>query len=172
MPTYRFLHRPSVQKWFEEFYDTLGVMRDSHNAPAKIALIFMVFAQARQYMPDTDRPGPEDLRWVCFYIEAGIFTDVMISKHSILSGCRASIDKGERLNSVDKRASASHAVLLPPYPIAHQSLLQSVWDRVTSGTGYWAQQEPSCRTQDWSQHARVGMSSQDVLVCLYARCIP
>ncbi|KAL4915879.1 fungal-specific transcription factor domain-containing protein [Aspergillus aurantiobrunneus] len=61
MPTYRFLHRPTVQEWFGEFYDTMGVMRDAHSAPAKVALLFMVFALARVYMPDNDRPGPPDL---------------------------------------------------------------------------------------------------------------
>lgn len=62
MPTYRFLHRPTVQEWFDEFYDTLGIMRDTQNAPAKIALLFTVFALARVYMPENDRPGPPDLR--------------------------------------------------------------------------------------------------------------
>ncbi|KAH7131064.1 transcriptional regulatory protein GAL4 [Dactylonectria macrodidyma] len=61
MPTYRFLHRPTIQEWFVEFYDTLGIMRDAHSAPAKISLLFMVFAHARVYMPDTDKPGPADL---------------------------------------------------------------------------------------------------------------
>ncbi|KAL2834738.1 fungal-specific transcription factor domain-containing protein, partial [Aspergillus pseudoustus] len=61
MPTYRFLHRPTIEEWFAEFYDTLGVMRDAHSAPAKVALLFMVFSQARVYMPDNDRPGPPDL---------------------------------------------------------------------------------------------------------------
>lgn len=63
MPTYRFLHRPTIQEWFNEFYDTLGVMRDAHSAPAKVALLFMVFSLARVYMPDDDRPGPPDLRF-------------------------------------------------------------------------------------------------------------
>ena len=62
MPTYRFLHRPTIQEWFVEFYDTLGIMRDVQNAPAKVALLFMVFAHGRVYMPDNDRPGPPDLR--------------------------------------------------------------------------------------------------------------
>ncbi|KAJ4556006.1 hypothetical protein HRR78_001664 [Exophiala dermatitidis] len=62
MPTYRFLHRPTVQKWFTEFYDTLGIMRNPQSAPAKIALLFIVFAQGRVYMPDNDRPGPPDLQ--------------------------------------------------------------------------------------------------------------
>ncbi|KAL2827585.1 fungal-specific transcription factor domain-containing protein [Aspergillus cavernicola] len=61
MPTYRFLHRPTIQDWFNEFYDSLGVMQDVHSAPAKVAMLFMVFSLARVYMPDNDRPGPTDL---------------------------------------------------------------------------------------------------------------
>lgn len=61
MPTYRFLHRPTIQDWFNEFYDTLGTMRDSQKAPVKVAMLFMVFAHARVYMPDDERPGPPDL---------------------------------------------------------------------------------------------------------------
>ncbi|KAI0434368.1 transcriptional regulatory protein GAL4 [Xylaria sp. FL1042] len=61
MPTYRFLHRPRVQNLFNEFYDTLGAMRDTDSAPANTALLFMVFAQARVYMPEQDLPGPSDL---------------------------------------------------------------------------------------------------------------
>ncbi|OAQ72002.2 Zn(2)Cys(6) transcription factor [Pochonia chlamydosporia 170] len=61
MPTYRFLHRPSVQAWFDEFYATLGIMHDIQNAPAKIAVLFMVFSIGSVYMPDNDRPGPLDL---------------------------------------------------------------------------------------------------------------
>lgn len=64
MPTYRFLHRPTLQIWFNEFYDTLGAMHDKQNAPARVALIFMVFAHARVYMPEDDQPGPPDLRLV------------------------------------------------------------------------------------------------------------
>lgn len=64
MPTYRFLHRPTLQEWFVEFYDTLGTMRDGNSsACAKIALLFMIFAHARVYMPENDRPGPTDLRY-------------------------------------------------------------------------------------------------------------
>ncbi|KAJ5171837.1 transcriptional regulatory protein GAL4 [Penicillium capsulatum] len=61
MPTYRFLHRPTLQEWFDEFYDTLGMIRDAQHAPARVALLFMVFAHARVYMPESDRPGPSDL---------------------------------------------------------------------------------------------------------------
>ncbi|KAH8172182.1 fungal specific transcription factor domain-containing protein [Sarocladium implicatum] len=61
MPTYRFLHRPTLQSWFDEFYETLGTMHDPQSAPAKIALLFMVFAHGRVYMPDDNKPGPDDL---------------------------------------------------------------------------------------------------------------
>ncbi|KAF5607561.1 hypothetical protein FPANT_814 [Fusarium pseudoanthophilum] len=61
MPTYRFLHRPTIQEWFSEFYETLGTMRDPNNSAAKVALLFMILAHARVYMPENDRPGPSDL---------------------------------------------------------------------------------------------------------------
>lgn len=64
MPTYRFLHRHTLQRWFDEFYDTLGAMHDKQNASARSALLFMAFAHARVYMPEGDRPGPSDLRCV------------------------------------------------------------------------------------------------------------
>ncbi|KAI1307729.1 transcriptional regulatory protein GAL4 [Xylaria venustula] len=72
MPTYRFLHRPQAQDLFNEFYDTLGTMRDPDSAPAKTALIFMILAQGRVYMPEQDRLGPSDLRSArltqCYYL--------------------------------------------------------------------------------------------------------
>ena len=62
MPTYRFLHRPTIQAWFVEFYDTFGVMHDAQRAPAKVALVLMVLAHGRVYMPDHEQLGPLDLR--------------------------------------------------------------------------------------------------------------
>ncbi|CAK7205610.1 hypothetical protein SEUCBS139899_008388 [Sporothrix eucalyptigena] len=69
MPTYRFLHYPTVQKWFTEFYDSLGAMNDGSGAAAKAALLFMIFAHAWAYMPDDDKPGPADLS-VRYYLAA------------------------------------------------------------------------------------------------------
>lgn len=69
MPTYRFLHFPTVQKWFTEFYDSLGAMNDGSGAAAKAALLFMIFAHAWAYMPDEDKPGPPDLS-VRYYLAA------------------------------------------------------------------------------------------------------
>ncbi|TVY36562.1 D-galactonate dehydratase [Lachnellula occidentalis] len=50
--THRFLHRPTVEAWLEEFYENLGVMRQKIGARERTALLFMVFAQAKEYMPD------------------------------------------------------------------------------------------------------------------------
>ncbi|KAH8726452.1 fungal-specific transcription factor domain-containing protein [Phaeosphaeriaceae sp. PMI808] len=50
-PTHRFLHRPTIEKLVEEFYETQGDMRSKEDAPAKTALLLIVFAQAQAYMP-------------------------------------------------------------------------------------------------------------------------
>lgn len=67
MPTFRFLHRPTIETWFAEFYSTLGQMHDPHSAPAKVALILMVLAHGRMYMPrDDQQPGPAELGFRLF----------------------------------------------------------------------------------------------------------
>lgn len=66
MPTFRFLHRPTIEAWFAEFYSTLGQMHDPQSAPAKVALVLMVLAHGRMYMPDDDRPGPVELGFRLF----------------------------------------------------------------------------------------------------------
>lgn len=101
MPTYRFLHRPTIQEWFEEFYDTLGVMRDAPSAPAKVALLFAVFAHARVYMPDNDRPGPPDLRSVICFKPVGELAKSKDGQCPLLLSCRASTCEGERLHTLD-----------------------------------------------------------------------
>lgn len=51
VPTHRYLHRPTVEAWFEELYATSGNVDSTDEAPARAAVIFMVFAQASLYMP-------------------------------------------------------------------------------------------------------------------------
>jgi hypothetical protein len=51
VPTHRFLHRPSLEGYLEELYSHLGVMLDRKGERGKRALLFMVFAQAQEYMP-------------------------------------------------------------------------------------------------------------------------
>ncbi|KAI0011484.1 fungal-specific transcription factor domain-containing protein [Xylariaceae sp. FL0662B] len=50
VPLDRFLHRPTIEDWLGEFYDTMGLMRDEAAAPTKRALLFMVFALAQQHL--------------------------------------------------------------------------------------------------------------------------
>ncbi|RGP64009.1 hypothetical protein FLONG3_9708 [Fusarium longipes] len=107
MPTYRFLHRPTIQEWFVEFYETLGTMRDSNNSAAKVALLFMILAHARVYMPEGDRPGPSDLS-ARYYLAA----EHQLSKES------GSI----RLTSVQAR-------LLQCYYLGTQSRVNHCWSQ-------------------------------------------
>ncbi|KAH6951699.1 fungal-specific transcription factor domain-containing protein [Fusarium avenaceum] len=107
MPTYRFLHRPTIQEWFAEFYETLGTMRDPNNSAAKVALLFMILAHARVYMPESDRLGPADLS-SRYYLAA----DHQLSKES------GSI----RLTSVQAR-------LLQCYYLGTQSRVNHCWSQ-------------------------------------------
>ena len=59
--THRFLHRPTVESWMEEFYEGLGVMKQKDGAREKIAVLFMVFAQATEYMTDSIKPAGVDM---------------------------------------------------------------------------------------------------------------
>lgn len=54
VPTHRFLHRPTVQAWADELYANLGSMQDQKGEMGKKAVIFMVFAQAEEYMPNSN----------------------------------------------------------------------------------------------------------------------
>lgn len=51
VPTHRFLHRPSLECYLEELYANQGVMLDRKGERGNRALLFMVFAQAQEYMP-------------------------------------------------------------------------------------------------------------------------
>lgn len=50
VPLDRFLHRPTVELWLHEFYDTMGAMHDKTQAPSKTAVLFMMFAVAQEHM--------------------------------------------------------------------------------------------------------------------------
>ncbi|KAL2795136.1 transcription factor domain-containing protein [Aspergillus keveii] len=49
VPVDRFLHRPTIEHWFDEFYETRGVMRDRDAAAAQTAVLFMIFAIAQEH---------------------------------------------------------------------------------------------------------------------------
>ncbi|KAH7155972.1 fungal-specific transcription factor domain-containing protein [Dactylonectria macrodidyma] len=50
VPVDRFMHRPTVERWLDEFYETQGTMKDKDAAPAKTAVLFMIFAIAQEHM--------------------------------------------------------------------------------------------------------------------------
>ncbi|QSZ28849.1 hypothetical protein DSL72_003354 [Monilinia vaccinii-corymbosi] len=62
VPTHRFLHRPTLEAWLDEFYDSLGTFQRKGGAKGRTALLFMVFAQAKEYMPGVDRSNDVDTR--------------------------------------------------------------------------------------------------------------
>ncbi|KZL75298.1 fungal specific transcription factor domain-containing protein [Colletotrichum tofieldiae] len=70
VPTHRFLHRPTVEGWLEEFYSTMGAMKSQEDAPARRALLFMVFAQAQEYMGTTHSRENADARGSARYFLA------------------------------------------------------------------------------------------------------
>ncbi|KAG7055825.1 finger protein [Colletotrichum scovillei] len=47
--THRFLHRPTIQSWLEELYETNGFMLYKESARSQTALLFMVFAHSNSY---------------------------------------------------------------------------------------------------------------------------
>ncbi|KAI9651249.1 hypothetical protein NHQ30_001287 [Ciborinia camelliae] len=60
VPTHRFLHRPTIERWVDEFYDNLGAFQRKGGAKGRTALLFMVFAQAKDYMTGIDRSNDVD----------------------------------------------------------------------------------------------------------------
>lgn len=44
VPVDRFLHRPTIEAWLDEFHNTMGALQDDDEAPARRALLWMVFA--------------------------------------------------------------------------------------------------------------------------------
>lgn len=60
VPTHRFLHRPTVVSWLDEFYQTRGTMKNQDDAAGRRAVLFMVFAQAQTHLLQSDTPP--DLR--------------------------------------------------------------------------------------------------------------
>ncbi|KAH7131067.1 finger protein [Dactylonectria macrodidyma] len=47
--THRFLHRPSIEAWLEELYETNGEMLYQESSRSRTALLFMVFAHSNNY---------------------------------------------------------------------------------------------------------------------------
>ncbi|KAF2676811.1 hypothetical protein K458DRAFT_178271 [Lentithecium fluviatile CBS 122367] len=62
-PTHRFLHRPTIEKLLDEFYETQGELRNKEEAPAKMAVLLIVFAQGQAYMPEGNPDHEKSARY-------------------------------------------------------------------------------------------------------------
>ncbi|KAH6670856.1 fungal-specific transcription factor domain-containing protein [Plectosphaerella plurivora] len=71
VPMDRFLHRPTVEHWLEEFYDTMGAMNDPVEAPTRTAVLFMMFAVAQQHM--APRPSEQSIEMSLRYYLAATY---------------------------------------------------------------------------------------------------
>jgi hypothetical protein len=70
VPTHRFLHRPSLESYLEELYSNLGGMLDRKGERGKRALLFMVFAQAQEYMPHISGENSDCRHDIALFLDA------------------------------------------------------------------------------------------------------
>ncbi|KAF6822001.1 fungal specific transcription factor domain-containing protein [Colletotrichum plurivorum] len=61
VPVDRFLHRPTVERWLDEFYGTMGKMDNRADASARTAVLFMIFAIAQEHMVAKPTAMEEDM---------------------------------------------------------------------------------------------------------------
>ncbi|RAL59819.1 hypothetical protein DID88_000448 [Monilinia fructigena] len=133
VPTHRFLHRPTLEAWVDEFYDNLGTFQRKGGAKGRTALLFMVFAQAKDYMPGVDRANDVDTRkrvfWCAYtldnYLSAALgrprtFHDDDIDQE--LPSCVNDSDLTSRHVHVNK--SRAQSIMMAP--IAHAMLSQII----------------------------------------------
>ncbi|KAH8680559.1 fungal-specific transcription factor domain-containing protein [Xylariales sp. PMI_506] len=52
VPIDRMIPRPIAEQWLQEFLDTMGDMREPESAPARRAILWMMFAMAQEHMPE------------------------------------------------------------------------------------------------------------------------
>lgn len=64
VPVDRFLHRPTIERQLDEFYETKGAMYDKDTAPAERSVLFMVFAIAQEHMVTKLSQSGVDTRYV------------------------------------------------------------------------------------------------------------
>ncbi len=64
VPVDRFLHRPTIDQWYEEFHETFGLMHDRNAAPTQTAVLFMVFAIAQEHLSHNSSATEAETRFV------------------------------------------------------------------------------------------------------------
>ncbi|KAL2856506.1 fungal-specific transcription factor domain-containing protein [Aspergillus pseudoustus] len=60
MPIDRFFHQPTIAEWRVEFCETMGSMRDTPDAPAKRAALWMIFAMSQEHMGSESSSSTDD----------------------------------------------------------------------------------------------------------------
>ncbi|KAL4888162.1 fungal-specific transcription factor domain-containing protein [Aspergillus ambiguus] len=67
-PTHRFLHRPRAEAWLDEFYERLHLNKAPDPGFGEIcALILMVLAQAKQYLPCSDAASGAGVNSILYF---------------------------------------------------------------------------------------------------------
>ncbi|KAL3469086.1 fungal-specific transcription factor domain-containing protein [Aspergillus californicus] len=69
MPIDRFFHTPTIEEWRQEFCETMGSMRNTDDAPAKRAALWMIFAMAQEHMTN-DPNTVDDDRSIRYFLAA------------------------------------------------------------------------------------------------------
>lgn len=64
VPVDRFLHRPTVEGWLQEFYDTMGAMKSKEEGPSYKAALFMIFALSQEHISPKLSDMTTNLRFV------------------------------------------------------------------------------------------------------------
>lgn len=109
--THRFLHRPTVEVWLGELYETNGAMRGRETANSRIALLFMIFAHSTSY---SSRGSSDTNVLTAEAVESGA-RFFSVAEHQLSS------EKGEiRLTSVQARLAQCFYLL-------SQSRLNHCW---------------------------------------------
>jgi hypothetical protein len=65
--THRFLHRPTVEAWLSELYETNGSMKQKATSRSRTALLFIVFALAKSYSKPRLSSDEDDSGYVLRY---------------------------------------------------------------------------------------------------------
>ncbi|RAH44563.1 fungal specific transcription factor domain-containing protein [Aspergillus brunneoviolaceus CBS 621.78] len=69
VPIDRMVHQPMVEEWLREFHETMGSMRHAVDAPARRAVLWMIFAMAQEHLNQDPLPNGED-RSIRYFLAA------------------------------------------------------------------------------------------------------
>ncbi|CAH0025666.1 unnamed protein product [Clonostachys rhizophaga] len=69
VPVDRFLHQTTREMWLDEFHKTRGIMADDRKAPARRAILWMVFALAQEHMGN-EPANNRSQKSTCYFLAA------------------------------------------------------------------------------------------------------